>query len=79
MYGEQSRTAHFEVSKRLFNLKMREGQLVHEHCITVIKDIKEVEKLGLNMQKKLQMDLILQSLISLYSQFIINFHMNKLD
>ena len=31
------------------------------------------------MQKELQMDLILQSLISLYSQFIVNFHMNKLD
>ena len=31
------------------------------------------------MQKKLQMDLILQSLTNSYSQFIINFHMNKFD
>ena len=45
----------------------------------VIKDIEKLEKLELDMQKKLQMDLILQSLMSSYNQFIINFHMNKLD
>ena len=43
LYGEQSRTVHFEVSKRLFNQKMREGQSVHEHYMTVIKDIEELE------------------------------------
>ena len=79
LYGEQSHTTHFEVSKRLFNLKMHEGQSVHEHCMIVIKDIEELGKLGLEMQKELQIDLILQSLTSSYSQFIINFHMNKLD
>ena len=47
LYGEQSHTASFEVSKRLFNLKMHEGQSVHKHCM--IKDIEELEKLGLDM------------------------------
>ena len=47
--------------------------------MTVIKDIEELEKLGLEIQKELQMDLIFQSLTSSYSQFIVNFHMNKLD
>ena len=70
LYGEQSHTAHFEVSKRLFNLKMHEGQSVYEHCMTVTKNIEELEKLGLDMQKKLQMDLILQSLTSSYSQLL---------
>ena len=79
LYGEQSHTAYFKVSKRLFNLKMHEGQSVHEHCMIVIKDIEEFGKLRLDMQKKLQMDPILQSLTSSYSQFIMNFHMNKLD
>ena len=53
LYDEQSHTAHFEVSKRLFNLKIRERQFVHKHCMTVIKDIEEPEKLGLDLQKKL--------------------------
>ena len=51
LYGEQSCTAYFEVSKRLFNLKINEGQSVHEHCLTVIKDIEELGKLELEIQK----------------------------
>ena len=47
--------------------------------MAVIKDIERLEKLGLEIQKKLQMYLILQSLTSLYSQFIVNFYINKLD
>ena len=47
--------------------------------MTVIKDIEELRKLGLEMQKELQIDLIFQSLTSLYSKFIINFYVNKLD
>ena len=53
LYDEQSHTVHFKVSKKLFNLKMCKGQSVHEHCMTVIKDIEELGKLGLDMQKKL--------------------------
>ena len=45
----------------------------------MIKAIEELEKLGLDMQKILQIDLIFQSLTSSYSQFIMNFHMSKLD
>ena len=58
---------------------MCERQSVHEHCMTMIKDIEKLKKLELNMQKKLQINLILQSLISSYNQFIINFYMNKLE
>ena len=47
LYGEQNHITHFEISKRLFNLKMHEGQSVHEHYMTMIKDIEELEKLKL--------------------------------
>ncbi len=60
LYGEQSRAARFEVSKRLFKGKMRDGQSVHEHGLTMIIDLEELEKLGMTMHKDLQMDLILQ-------------------
>ena len=53
LYGEQNHTTYFEVSKRFFNLKMHKGQSVHEHCMTVIKDIEELEKLKLEIQKEL--------------------------
>ena len=53
LYGEQSRTACFEMSKKLFNLKIRKGQSIHEYCMTVIKDIEELGKLELEIQKKI--------------------------
>ena len=60
-------------------MKMRERQSVHDHCITMIKDLEELEKLGLNMQRELKVNLNLQSLINLFGQFIVNYHINKLD
>ena len=39
LYSGQSRITYFEVSKRLFNTKIHEGQSVHDHCLTMIKDI----------------------------------------
>ena len=53
LYGEQSHIVHFEVSKRLFNTKMRDGQPVHDHCLTMIKDIEQLEKLGIPIHKEL--------------------------
>ena len=51
-------------------MKMHEGQLVHDHCMTMIKDLEELEKLGLTMQKELKVDLILQSLTSSFGYFL---------
>lgn len=55
---------------------MYQGQFVYDHCLTMIK---ELEKLGMTMYKKLQVDLILQSLPNLCGQFIVNYHINKID
>ena len=58
---------------------MHDGQSVNNHCLTMIKDIKKFQKLRMNMDKELQVNLILQSLLDLYGQFIMNYHMNKID
>ena len=52
--------------QRDFNAKVCERHSVHDHCLTMIKDLKELEELGMTMHKKLQVDLILQSLTSSY-------------
>ena len=77
LYGKQSRTACFEVSRRFFRAKMYDRQSINDHCLTMIKDIEELQKL--DMDKELQVDLILQSLPDSYGQFIMNYHMNKID
>ena len=45
----------------------------------MIQDIKELQKLGMNMDKKLVVDLMLQSLPDSFGQFIMNYHMNEID
>ena len=60
-------------------MKIYDGQSVNDHCLTMIKDIEELQKLGINMDKKFQLDLILQSVSNSYEQFIMNYHMNKID
>ena len=45
----------------------------------MIKDIKQLEKLGIPIHRKLQIDLILQSLTSSFAQFYMNYNMNKLN
>ena len=53
LYGEQSSTACYEVSKRLFKVKMHDGQSVHNHYLTMIKNLEELEKLSISMDKEL--------------------------
>ncbi|XP_020082582.1 uncharacterized protein LOC109706190 [Ananas comosus] len=79
LYGEQSRSTGYEISKRLFRARMFDGQSVNHHCLKMIEDIEELPKLGLRMDADLQTDLILQSLPDSFSQFIMNFQMNKIQ
>ena len=79
LYGEQSHTVRFEIFRRLFRAKMHDGQSINDHCLIMIKDTKELQKLGMNMDKELQVDLILQSLPDSYRQFIMNYYINKID
>lgn len=58
LYGDQSRAAYFEVSKRLFKAKMCDGQSINDHGLIMIKDLEKLEKLGMTMHKELQTDLI---------------------
>uniref|UniRef100_A0A1U7YP58 Uncharacterized protein LOC104246826 n=1 Tax=Nicotiana sylvestris TaxID=4096 RepID=A0A1U7YP58_NICSY len=44
-----------------------------------LKKMFELEKLGCKLGKELSQDLILQSLSESFSQFVINFNMNKMD
>ena len=45
----------------------------------MIKDIEELKKLDIIMHKKLLVDLIMQSLLILYGQFMVNYDMNNPD
>ena len=78
LFGEQSRAAKYQVCQRLFKAKMRDGQSVQDHCLIMIEDLEELEKLSIILDKDFQIDVILQSLTNAYGQFIMNFHMHKM-
>ena len=79
LYGEQSRSARYEISKQLFQAKMPEGSDVGTHVQRMIRLIEQLENLEFYMDFNLHLDLILQSLPESFSQFIVNFHMNKIE
>ena len=59
-------------------MKIHDRQSVNDYCLTMIKDIEELQKLEMMMDKKLHVDLIFQSLSDSFRQFIMNYHMNKI-
>ena len=79
MFGEQSRAAKYQVCERLFKAKIHDGQSVQDHYLTMIKDLEKLEKLGVILDRNFQIDVILQSLFDAYGQFIMNFHMHKIQ
>ena len=62
LYGEQSRTARYEISKQLFRARMTEGSSVQNHVLMVIDLITRLGQLGFVMDGELSQNLILQSL-----------------
>ena len=59
LFGEHSRTARYEISKRLFRAKMKEGEDVGVHVNSMIRAIEELESLDFTMDSHLQLDMIL--------------------
>ena len=79
LYDKQSRTARYEISKQLFCACMTEGSSVQMHILKMIDLITHLGQLNFAMDGELSQDLILQSLPDFFSQFVINYHMNKLN
>ena len=52
---------------------------MNDHVLKMINLIERLGLLGFNMDGELSQDLVLQSLPGSFSQFVVNFHMNKLD
>ena len=56
-----------------------EGSSVQDHVLKIIDLITKLGQLGLVMDGELSQNLILQSLSELFTQFVVNYHMNKLN
>ena len=57
LYGEQSRTARYEISKQLFHTRMTEGSSVQNHILMVIDLITRLGQLGFVMDGELSQEI----------------------
>ena len=79
LFAEQSRTQRYEISKSLFRARMVESSSVQSHVLKMIEWIERLAVLGVELPVEMSTDLILQSLPDSFSQFIVNFNMNKIQ
>jgi hypothetical protein len=79
LFDEASRIEMYETSKKLFCCMMIEGSSVNTHVLKMIGYIKKLDQLGFVIDHELSVDLVLHSLPKNFLQFIMNYHMNKLD
>ena len=63
----------------MFYARITEGSSIQTHVLKMIDLITHVGQLDFTMHGELSQDLILQSLPDSFSQFVINYHMNKLN
>ncbi|WRX17143.1 hypothetical protein QQP08_009630 [Theobroma cacao] len=79
LFDKEGRIERYEISKELFRCKMEKGSSVRPHVLKKIELIERLGQLGLAMDHELSIDFVLQSLLDSFSQFVLNFHMNRLE
>ena len=79
LFQEQARQERYETSRSLFQCRMAERTLVEPHVLKMIGYVERLEGLGFLLSKELAIDLVLQSLLKSYSQFIMNYNMHNLE
>ena len=67
----------YRISYGLFNARMKEGALITDHVLYMIKQIEKLSKLGFSLHQQLEKDAILNSLSKSYLSFLSYFRMMK--
>jgi gag-polypeptide of LTR copia-type len=79
MFQEQARVERFKVTKSLLSHKLTEGGSISTHMLRMTSDVEQLEKLNAPLSKEFATDIILHSLPSSFSEFIMNFDMLGMD
>ena len=79
MFQQQARQELYETTKALHSCKMAEGTSISAHVLKMKFYIKHLDRLGFPLSQELATDLILNSLLDSYGQFVMNYNMNEMD
>ncbi|XP_071719387.1 uncharacterized protein [Rutidosis leptorrhynchoides] len=77
MFQQQARQQRFETVRALHACKMVEGTSVSSYVLKMKRYIYQLERLGSSIGPELAIDLILNSLLKSYDQFVLNYNMNN--
>ena len=79
LFEGHARQERYDTSKALYHCKMGERDPVGPHVLKMIGYIEYLDRLGFPITPEAQTDLVLQSLNSNYSQFVMNYLMNEIE
>ncbi|XP_022847513.1 uncharacterized protein LOC111370033 [Olea europaea var. sylvestris] len=79
MFGHQSRRVRFEASRTLQNIHMKLGMPMKDHMLTMIAHFNVAENLGVTIDQETQVDMMLNSLSDMFSQFTVDYHLHKMN
>ena len=77
IFGDQSRAGRQEAIRALLNTKMAEGTPIQDHALKIIAHLNELETLGVEIDEKTQVDIVLMSLPESFKNFRLNYTMSK--
>ncbi|KAL2542227.1 Uncharacterized protein Adt_03205 [Abeliophyllum distichum] len=79
MFAHQSRRARFKVIRTLQNICMKPGTLVKDYMLSMIGHFNVAKNLGATIDANTQVDMVLNSLPDIFSQFNVDYHLHKMD
>ena len=74
MFHKKERQEHYEVVKSIMACKLKEGEYVCAHVQKIKRHVERLEKLNVNCDKDLAIDMVLKYLPSSYDQFVLTHH-----
>ncbi|XP_057962239.1 uncharacterized protein LOC131153797 [Malania oleifera] len=79
MFGDQNRAARQIVVKELRNTTMAEWTPARDHVLKIVGLLNELEILRAEINGETEVDIVLQPLPDSFTQFFLNYDMNKLS
>ena len=78
MFSDRGRFAKQATLRSIMNTKMSKGTLVKEHMIKMINLFNEMEILRVENNGETNIDMVLETLPASFSQFKLNYSMNRM-
>ncbi|KAK6136553.1 hypothetical protein DH2020_029694 [Rehmannia glutinosa] len=76
MFAKSSSAARQAAIRSLMNTRMTGGS-VRDHCLAMMSHLSRAEVIRAKLEEEMQIDIILESLPESFSQFKMNYNMNK--